>query len=372
MVSERCPIRPRGPGLPSPLGSGPESDDNTTIMHLRYRSMIVALSAALAGLSGCGPKPAGSSSQAFGDKAAAVKTEQQVRAESWVEEAARLKREGFTAQALAAFNQAVEDNPKLTEAYLGIGDIYRERAVYEEADQAYRKAVVSDPNNFDARYYLGLTNHLQGKLEQAIASYKRALRINPDSYLANRDMGAAVLQSGNPEDSIQYAKRAVELDPESQPGWANLAAAYSLTGDYEKAVEAYRQTLELGEPAIPILLGLADAHIKLGNYQRAENVLRAIEREGGDPIARERLGLVLFKQRKFDSAAEAYRLALKDDADDTAALNGLGVSLMAIYLRDGEENEDIRREALNLWRKSLTIRPEQGVLIDLISRYTKE
>ncbi len=332
-----------------------------------------ALLVVLVGLVGCGPRPAGSTgSDARGGKAVTVNPEQQARAQSWVKEADRLKDEGYTAQALAAFNQAVEENPKLTAAYLGIGDIYRERAVYEEADQAYRKAIVSDPNNFDARYFLGLTNHLQGNLEQAIASYKRALRINPDSYLANRDMGAAVLQSGKPEEALEFARRAVELNPESQPGWANLAAAYSLTGEYEKAVEAYRQTLELGTPAMPVLLGLADAHIKLGNYQRAENVLRAIEREGGDPIARERMGLVMFKQRKFDSAAEAYRSALTDNAEDTAALNGLGVSLMAIYLRDGENDEDTRREALALWRKSLSLRPEQGVLIDLISRYTKE
>jgi len=342
-------------------------------MHQRYLPVFCALSLFLSPLSGCGPGPVGGDRKdAKARPAVTVPTEQQEKAKVWADEGERLKQEGFTAQALAAFNQAIDENPRLTEAHLGIGDIYREREVFDKADQAYRKAVVSDPNNFDARYYLGLTNHLQGKLAQAIASYQRALRIDPKSYLANRDMGSAILQSGRPAESIQYAKRAVEINPESQPGWANLAAAYSLTGEYEQAVEAYRQTLELGEPAMPILLGLADAHIKLGNYQRAENVLRAIEREGGDPIARERMGLVLFKQRKFDASTAAYREALEDTPNDTAALNGLGVSLMAVYLRDGEEDDDVRREALALWRRSLQLRPEQGALIDLISRYTKE
>nr|MBX2851612.1 tetratricopeptide repeat protein [Phycisphaeraceae bacterium] len=155
-------------------------------------------------------------------------------------------------------------------------------------------------------------------------------------------------------------------------GWANLAAAYSLTGDHKNAVQAYRQTLELGDAAVPVLLGLADAHLKLGNFQRAENVLHAIEREGGDPIARERMGLVLFKQSKFEQAAEAYRGALANNNRDTASLNGLGISLMAIYLRDGEEDDALRVEALTHWRQSLNLRPEQRNLIDLISRYTKE
>lgn len=299
-------------------------------------------------------------------------TQAEVRAQSLTEEGKARKKEGFTAQALDAFTEAIEENPKLTEAHLAIGDIFRERGVFEKADAAYRKAVVSDPNNFDARYLLGLTNHLRGDLARAISSYKRALVINKDSFEANRDMGSAILQSGKPSEAIVFAKRAVELNPDSQAGWANLAAAYSLTKDYENAVQAFRQTLELGDAAIPVLLGLADAHLKLGNYQRAENVLHAIEREGGDPIARERMGLVLFKQRKFEAAAKAYRKAVEDQPNDTTAINGLGISLMAIYLSGGEEEDALRVEAITLWRRSMVIRPDQSKVIDLIARYTNE
>lgn len=295
-----------------------------------------------------------------------------VRAQSLSDQGKALKKEGFTAQALNAFTEAIEENPKLTEAHLSIGDIFREQAAYEKADAAYRKAVVSDPNNFDARYLLGLTNHLNGDLQRAISSYRRALVINKDSYEANREMGSAVMQSGKPAEAIEFAKRAVEINPESQAGWANLAAAYSLTGDYENALGAYRQTLALGDAAIPVLLGLANAHIQLGNYQRAENVLNAIEREGGSPIARERMGLVLFKQQKFLSASEAYRKVLTDQPNDTASLNGLGITLMAMYLRGGEEDDALRVEALEHWRKSLSLRPEQSKIIDLLFRYTEE
>lgn len=296
----------------------------------------------------------------------------QERAQALTDQGKQLKTEGYTAQALDAFSEAVQENPQLTEAHLNIGTIFRERGIYDKADQAYRKAVVSDPNNFDARYLLGLTNQLKGDLPRAISSYKRALIIKKDSYEANRDMGSAILQSGRPAEAIGFAKRAVELNPDSQSGWANLATAYLLNKDYENAVGAYRQTLELGDAVIPVMLGLADAHLNLGNFQRAENVLRAIEREGGNTIARERMGLVLFKQRKFEAAAEAYRSALVDNPSDTASLNGLGITLMATYLRGGEEDDAMRLEALSLWRRSLGLRSEQGSLIDLISRYSEE
>lgn len=331
-------------------------------MIFTFHSIACVLLALVVTVVGCQSRPADSSTQVASE----------ARAVDLSKKGAALKSEGFTAQALAAFTAAVEENPQLTEAHLGIGTIFRERGLYDQADRAYRKAVVSDPNNFDARYLLGLTNQLKGNLPRAIASYKRALIINKDSYEANRDMGSALLQSGQPGEAIAFAKRAVEMNPESQAGWANLAAAYSLSGDYEHAVGAYRQTLELGEAATPVMLGLADAHLKLGNYLRAENVLRAIDREGANPIVRERLALVLFKQRKFEQAAAAYRRVLADHPNDTASLNGLGISLMAIYLSTGEENDKLRVEALIHWRRSLKLRPEQSSLIDLISRYSEE
>lgn len=369
-----APITPVGANADPQLGTPRQPDDNKAIMPTRFFVVFCALVLGLAQLVACGTTRSKTSddAKAWGLNALQNESDPARRAEIWTQEGERLKSEGFTAQALSAFSLAVEENPQLTEAHLGIGDIYREKADYDEADQAYRRAVVSDPNNFDARYFLGLTNQLQGRLKQAIASYRRALRIDPDSYVANRDMGTALLQSGRPDDSILFAKRAVELNPDSQPGWANLAAAYSLVGDYRSAVEAYRQTLELGDAADPVLIGLADAHIKLGNYQRAENVLAAVMRKNKSPLAQERMALVLFKRQKFEQAVDAYGKVLAESPNDTAALNGLGVSMMTIYLRDGEEDESLRMEALSLWRRSLSIRPEQRKLIDLISRYTKE
>lgn len=354
---------------PEHLGGSP-SQTITKTMRKRLAHAVVVLLIASSYLVGCGYMQTagqGGVSPPAGEQDAVP-----AEAKQLVDEGKRLKSEGFTAQALRAFTDAVADNPQLTEAHLGIGDIYRERGIYDTADKSYRRAVVSDPNNFDARYFLGLTNQLQGKLRQAIASYERALRIDPDSYLANRDMGSAILQTGDAAGSIRFAKRAVELNPQSQAGWANLAAAYSVVGDYKNAVGAYRQTLELGDAAEPVLLGLADAHLRLGNYQRAENVLSAYLRKNDSTIARERMGLALFKQRKYEQATDSYRKALTADPNDTAALNGMGVSMMAIYLRDGEEDEQTRMDALGLWRKSLSLRPEQRDIIDLISRYTKE
>ena len=120
------------------------------------------------------------------------------------------------------------------------------------------------------------------------------------------------------------------------------------------------------------MLGLADAHIQLGNYQRAENVLRATLRSESGPIGYERLGFVLFRQAKFEDALAAYLETLKLIPGDVAALNGAGVCQMALYLDGGENEDKLRVRALNNWRRSLAIDRDQPMLIDLISRYSKE
>lgn len=298
-------------------------------------------------------------------------TRQQQRAQQLMGDAERYLQEGKLDSALAAFGLALEENPQLTTAHMGMGNIYRERGDYELASRAYERATTLDPTNFDAHYYLGLMRQLVGKVQEAIQAYLQALAINPDSAEANRDLAAAYLQVGQTSEALPYAIRATQLNPEQQAAWCNLAATYSLLGQYEKAVDAYRQAAELGDLADPVMLGLADAHLRLDNHQRAINVLRQLLRRKESNVAYERLGYALFKMRDFDAALDNYRRALALDPNDTAALNGVGASLMTQYIQGGRERISQRDEAVRSWRRSLQIRPDQPRIVDLLARYTK-
>lgn len=279
--------------------------------------------------------------------------------------------DGLTDSALAKFGLALEENPDLIDAHKGMGNIWRQRGDYTKAKLSYQTATNINPNDFDARYYYGLMQHLLGEVQEAIRTYLQALAINPDSPEANRDLAAAYLQTGRPGNAEAYARRATELDPDSQESWSNLAACYSLLGKYEQAVDAYRQAAELGPLSDPVLLGLADAHIRLGNYARAINTLDALLRNSPSATAYERLGYAQFKQREFEDSLRNFRRALKLDPNDTAALNGVGVCLMTLYLEGERTNEYQRDQALDAWRKSLKVRPNQPRIIDLLHRYSK-
>lgn len=277
--------------------------------------------------------------------------------------------DGLTSSALAAFGLAIEENPRLIEAHMGMGHIYRERDDFSKAKRSYRNAADIEPTSFDAQYHLGLMHQLLGEMPQAVRAYLLALAVDADDFAANQNLAAAYLQTGKPAEAIPYAQRAAQIQPDHQGAWSNLATAYRLAGEYDLAVQAYREALELGDLQQPILIGLASSHLRLGNFDRAINVLRAMVRVEPSAEAYERLGFAYFKQKKYQLALEQFRSALSLDENDVASLNGLGVCLMTRYLQGNRQNKAQQREAIQLWQKSISLRPEQPRIIDLITRY---
>lgn len=271
--------------------------------------------------------------------------------------------------ALALFTKAVEENPDLVEAHMGIGSIHRQQQDYEMASEAYRQATIVSPGNFDAHYYLGLSLQLLGNVAQAIEAYQQALKIEPTDGKTHRDLAAALLQAGRPSDALDHAQIAVEAIPDSQNAWYNLAAAHSLLKQYDKAIDAYRQAAELGELEDPVLIGLADAHLKQGNYLRGANTLKTLVAQSPSATAYERLGYAWFKTSQYKQALQAYRKANELDPTDTAALNGVGVTCMTLYLVGNQKQHNLRDQAVASWRRSVQLNPQQPAIVDLLFRY---
>ncbi len=290
--------------------------------------------------------------------------------EQRLERAAELKQQGLVDAAVAEFGLALEDNPQLTDAHLGMGDIFRERGDYNLALNAYRRAVKTAPDRYDTHYYLGLTQQLLGQVEQAIASYRQALAIAPDRPEVSRDLASALLQSGQIGQAQAIALRATRLDPDSQAAWCNLAAAYQLTGRYEQAIACYREAAELDRLPDAVLPSFADAHLRLGNYPRAINLLNNLVESNPDALAHERLGYALFKLKRFDEALVQYRAALQLEPDDVSALNGLGATLMTMYIQSNRRKTEYREQAYEAWRRSVRLRPDQHHILDLMARYS--
>jgi tetratricopeptide (TPR) repeat protein len=101
--------------------------------------------------------------------------------------------------ALVAFQEATKCNPKLTLAYIALGEAYAERGNEGEALAAYERALSLDPENeFALRSAAAL--YLRGRRnEKAVAALEVLVKVAPTDSQAHADLGAAYFGTSNQE-----------------------------------------------------------------------------------------------------------------------------------------------------------------------------
>jgi tetratricopeptide (TPR) repeat protein len=278
-------------------------------------------------------------------------------------------RDGDTDRALAAFARAIEVNPRLTSAHMGMADIYRMRGDYNRAEESYSNAAKVQPRNFDAQYYHGLMLHLLERVSEAVQAYLRALAVRPDDFKANLNLATAYYQLDENNLALPYAKRAVELQPRDGPARFNLGAVYAAMGDHRLAVQEYQQATELMELTPALLMNLAESLGKLDRFEEMANALDQVNKAEPSAASWERLGFARFKQGKYPEAHAAFESALAIDKDYYPALNGQGVCLLNKWIWSGREDSKARTDGLAALRRSLQVHRDQPQIIELLTRY---
>jgi tetratricopeptide (TPR) repeat protein len=280
-----------------------------------------------------------------------------------------LAEQGLDDIAVAEFERAIAINPRLTPAYMGVGDIFRKKGDFSKAEQSYAKAADLEPQNFEAHYGRGLMLQLLDRVGEAVRAYLRALAIKPNDFEANLNLATAYLQLGEAAAGLPYAQRAVSLKGGSGAARVNLGAIYASLADFESAVVEYQQAAELMQLSPELLLNLADALGQTARYAEMQNTLEQLIRVKPSAVAYERLATAHFRQRRYDEALANFRKALEVDPNYYPALNGVGVSMLNTYLLS--EKKDLRalNEGVAALRRSVQIEPRQPAVVELLARY---
>lgn len=298
-----------------------------------------------------------------------AEAERNSQVEAYLIEAETLRSAGDDEAALDVLAKAVEINPTIFQAQIGMADIYRTQGDNNRAIDKYRKAIAINPKDYDANYFLGLCLQLTDRFAEAIRAYRRAIAIDPESPEANLNVATAYLQTDQPLEALPFGKRAAELQPDHGPTHINLAAIYSALGMHENAVREYQNASELMELPPDVMVNFADGLRVLKRYPEMINTLQALIRRQPTPAAYERLGYAYFKTKQFTESKDAYRKSVAMDDSYYPALNGLAVNLLNDYIRSGHTQAESLTEAVELLRKSIRIEANQPRIVDLLSRY---
>jgi len=300
---------------------------------------------------------------------AETKSSEEARASGYVISAEQAVRDGDLDKALAEFSHAIEVNPNMVSAHMGMADIYRMRGDYSRAEQRYARSAQIEPRNFDAQYFHGLMLHLLDRLPEAVQAYLRALGLRPNDFKANLNVATAYYQLDENAQALPYAKRAVELNPQDGPARFNLGAIYAGLNRHQEAVREYQQASELMQFSAPLLLNSADSLGKLDRYEEMVNALAQAIRTEPSAIAYERLGYAKFKQGKYDESKQNFAASLKLDEAYYPALNGMGVCSLNDWIKGGRQDSKTKEIGLAALRRSLQINRDQPQILEILTRY---
>lgn len=285
--------------------------------------------------------------------------------------AEQLKAQGDRDAAIREFIAAIQENPTLTRAHLGLADIYREAGDYAVAERGYRRAAEIEPQNFDAQYYHGLMLHVVDRVAESIAAYLRALSIRPDDFQTTVNLATAYYQLSENRQALPFAEKAVKLNPKDGPARYTLGAVYAELGRHSEAVIELQQATESMELSPPLLLALGKSLGRLERWDEMRNALEQSTKMAPDKEGFERLGFAQFKLREFAASAASFQRSLAIDPNYFPALNGLGVGELNTWITSDRNDEQARGRGLNALRRSLAINRNQPRIEELLARYGK-
>lgn len=143
------------------------------------------------------------------------------------------------ADALSAFDRALEKGHPPGEIHLRMGEIYDETGRYDQAQAYFERAL--DANVDAARTHFKLGNVLQktGQIAASIAHYEQALRLRPNYLGALYSLARAQFSLQQYDRAAEGLLQVVALDPDAFMGHLQLGMCYLRMGQAEKALTAF-------------------------------------------------------------------------------------------------------------------------------------
>jgi tetratricopeptide (TPR) repeat protein len=142
-------------------------------------------------------QPQASTCVAFGDfnaRAAADKERQPIHRERLLDQARR------------AYQQALKEDPKCREAYVGLARTYEQLGDHHRAVETYERAANTFPQDAAFRFALGMCQARAKEWEPALANLKGAVDLDPENRTYENMLAYTLARAGRYDDSLECFK----------------------------------------------------------------------------------------------------------------------------------------------------------------------
>ncbi len=172
--------------------------------------------------------------------------------------------------AFASLARFEELEPNSARSHILLGDIYRQREQYDDAQREYSQALEISPDNSAALLGLGSAYLQEAKVDQAIAAAQKALEQSPSDPEVNLLMGEALVTKHKFPDAEPFLLKSLSAKPQMLPHvHAMLGEVYAANGKTQEAIREMK-------------LGLASDQDGSLHYQLARLYIKAGDKSDAD------------------------------------------------------------------------------------------
>jgi tetratricopeptide (TPR) repeat protein len=236
------------------------------------------------------------------------------------------------------------------QARLALGHAYFAVGEENNAELAFMAALNADPMLAEAHLGLGQVRLVQRRLPEAEEELRRAMELAPGSAAPYALLAELLLKTGRPGQARALLEKAVALDPGDVESRYRLAAVLSGVGEARRAEEllAYIVNLQPDFHAAREQLGLS--LLRRGDWDGSAQQANAILARSPRAAEGHRLmALLLWKQRDAEGALAECAQALAGDPDSAAMAALQAVALWKL---------DRKKEAQAALVRAAKARPE--------------
>lgn len=235
----------------------------------------------------------------------------QVGAAEFCRQANALFFSGRYAEAIAAYQQAVQLKPDYHQAWSNQGSALFHLQRYPEAISAYNRALSIHPDYPEAWNNKGGALSKLGQYEEALAAYDRAVELKPDYVEAWNNRGLALMELKRYKESVASYNRAVKLKPDYVEAWNNRGLAFAAADLHDHALRCFEKAQSLNPDYLDSYRNQGVSLAALERYPEAIAAYRrGTEIQPQDIPTWYYLGQLLTQLQRYDEAIAAYDEAI--------------------------------------------------------------
>lgn len=285
--------------------------------------------------------------------------------ESFISEADVLFDNAKYAQAITAYEQAIQVNPDNPSIYLSTARAQIYITQYAQALENAERALILNNNNPLAHTLKAWSLDFLGDYTQAEAAIKSALELDSENALAHAVYAEILMDKANAgqgdinaiDKAAEESRTAMALDPTLME--SRRARGYVLwnTGNFVEAIQEYNAALAINDKIADLHLALGYNYYLINEYDQAvQAYLQAYALNPGDPTPAYEISRTYATVGDFSQAVQYADQAVKTNPEDPRMRGNLGV----MYYKNNQLPEAIQELGLAIRGGGL----EDGLVVE--------